>query len=55
MLHRNNQFACAVLRGTNRWAWRLAKFADQLSGTRHFKALLYTIEGHLAQCGSWPS
>jgi hypothetical protein len=35
--------------------WRLAKFADQLSGTRHFKVPLYPIEDHLAQCGPWPN
>jgi hypothetical protein len=48
MLHRNNRFACAVHLGIKRQAWRLAKFAVELSGTRHFKVPLCPIEGHLA-------
>jgi hypothetical protein len=48
MLHRNNYVARTVLRGTNRQPRRLAKFADELSGARHFKVPLYPIEGHLA-------
>jgi hypothetical protein len=47
MLHCNNCFARAFLLGTQRQARRLAKFADELSGTRHFKVPLYPIEGHL--------
>jgi hypothetical protein len=31
-------------RGTQ--ARHLAKFADELSGTRHFKLSLYPMEGH---------
>jgi hypothetical protein len=55
MLHRNNWFVCAVFRGTKRQAGRLAIFADELSGTRHFKVTLYPIEGDLAQRGSCPT
>jgi hypothetical protein len=48
MLHCSNRFACAALLGTKRQAWRLAKYAGELSGKRHFKVPLYPIEGQLA-------
>jgi hypothetical protein len=49
MLRCTNRFALALPPLTKRQTRRLAKFADQLSGTRHFKVPLYPIEDHLAQ------
>jgi hypothetical protein len=49
MLRRNNRLALPLSRPPRRTASRrLAKFADELSGTRHFNVTLYPIEGHLA-------
>jgi hypothetical protein len=49
MLQRNNSLAAAPSSpAPNANSWRLTKFADELSGARHFKVPLYPIEGHLA-------
>jgi hypothetical protein len=48
MLRRNITLPLRLPPGKKRQARRLVKFAEELSGTRHFNVSLYPIEGHLA-------
>jgi hypothetical protein len=55
LLHRTMALVTRRVLGTNHQARVPTKFAGQLSGARHFKVLLYPIEGHLAWRGSCPN
>jgi hypothetical protein len=54
MLHRSIGLGTAAASSSlpKRHSCRLTKFADELSGARHFKVPLYPIEGHLASAAA---